>query len=56
MYKITILSIDSETLILTLETENRFLARSVALLCKENGLKCEVVREVVPVPVTFKGV
>jgi len=56
MYLITI-SIPKEGVSpLKLKTKKRPLARAVQLLCKENGLEVEIVVEVSPRPVKFKGV
>jgi len=54
VYKIEIL--DEGGTVLLLKTENRNLARAVALLCKENKLTCTVEREVKAVAVKFKNV
>ena len=39
---------------LKLQTENRACARACQLLCGENKIECEVVKEVKPQPVKFR--
>jgi hypothetical protein len=56
MYKISIYDVAGKVAILKLVTKSRSLARSAALLGEENKLKVEVVAEVEPRTVKFKGV
>lgn len=55
MYKIIIMGAD-ESQDIVLFTDKRALARAAVLLCNENNLVCEVVREVKVIPVKFKGI
>lgn len=56
MYKVSIYQKEVTNPALVLKTESRNLARSAYLLCRENGVRATVVREVEPVEVKFKGV
>lgn len=56
MFKITIKTGEQGRPPVILVTESRALARSCYLLCEENNLECEVVVEVKPRLVKFKGV
>lgn len=55
MYKVTIYTEEQGSPPLQLKTEKRKLASAVYELCQENGLKCNVTREVEPAPVKFRN-
>ena len=53
MYTVKLITEKGEVIF---KTENRPLARAMALLAKENGLTCEVTVETAPRQVKFKGI
>ncbi len=55
LYKVTIYTEEPGSSPLQLKTEKRKLASSVYELCQENGLKCDVTREVEPAVVKFRN-